>query len=155
MFLDRGVIHGHTLLQMENGPSKIDLDWAFDHYCKARRLIKKPEKTPEEGGQQSEWDYYLEKKKEYDNVAQAQEKIAEFAMLQVGLSTVHPDLNPKMWPLPYGQAAAAPVKNALRQKIEDTLESNESLQQTYRHCVNKGQLHNCVHKYCLRNVGKV
>lgn len=149
-FQDRGAIHAHCLLRLKGGPSEPELKLAFDTFC--TDVAPSP---PKQGASEDEIAYYKEQLETYQKVQKAQKKIAEFVTQQVGISTVHPNLEPKSWPLPYGQNPVAPVEHVIRQSFDKITETDESLLQGYERVINRGQIHNCLQQYCLKDLGKV
>ena len=91
---------------------------------------------------------------EFKKVKDAQEKITDFVCNQVGISTMHPNLDPKDWPPPYGQNTVAPLEHVIRQPFDKITESDDTLLQSYERTINHGQIHKCFRQYCLKDLGK-
>ena len=47
-------------------------------------------------------------------VTQSRERVIDFTTKELGLSTCHPQPDPKRWPGPYGQDVSAPPTNCVR-----------------------------------------
>jgi hypothetical protein len=87
---------------------------------------------------------------EQAEIEQARLDVATFATDHVGLSEVHPQPNPRLWPLPEGQAAEEPATNCLRLDNLDIVRSEEFLANDLELLTNRVQLHKCTRNYCLR-----
>ena len=82
------------------------------------------------------------------------EKSAEvyrFTSTYIGITCVHPQKDPKLWPAPIGQNVGKPSVNCLRRTFSNVLKEGQSeITRDYEHILNYYMLHNCRNGYCLR-----
>ena len=112
-------------------------------------------------------EYVVENEKEefseaYEDVSPEEEKlileswqkVIDFAVNHVGVSSVHPQVDPKLWPGPEGQNVSKPATNCLRRNYLDVVTSDKSILWSilwfYDHLINRVQLHGCRLIYCLK-----
>jgi hypothetical protein len=119
----RGTIHVHILLHVSGGPSHSDLQLAY------QRTASVPPDMREEA-------------------KAAQEKIVGFATKVLGISAVHPNPSPPMWPAPFGQNVHTPSSNCLRNRFLE-LDTLGELEAQYEKLINRCMLHHCRVGYCL------
>ena len=89
------------------------------------------------------------------SVEESRRKLVEFAADHVGLSAVHPQADPKLWPPPEGQAADAPEINCLREEDLDVYKNNEYTLADLERLINRVNLHKCTKTYCLRYLAEL
>ena len=82
---------------------------------------------------------------ERQEVAESRQRVIDFTTKVLGLSTCHPQSDPKLWPGPEGQNVSAPSTNSLR---ENFLEITD-FEADYERMVNRVMLHACRITYCL------
>ena len=92
------------------------------------------------------------KLKETLEVEEAQRSIVDFVCKQMGISCVHPNMNPATWPAPTGPLPYKPLVNPLRMDFDELMQSDESIRTNYERFSNLVQIHRCKHAYCLREV---
>ena len=80
-------------------------------------------------------------------VLDSRDKVIKFATQKFGLSSCHPQADPKLWPGPEGQAVSRPRTNCLRTSFPDV----QDLEEDYESLVNRVQLHTCTRAYCKKN----
>ena len=85
-----------------------------------------------------------------EEVFQERQKTARFVIEDLGLSALHPEENPMLWPPPEGKNVHTPSVNCLRCQFEDIMSSDQSLLQDYQMMVNRVQLHTCKLVYCIK-----
>ena len=78
-------------------------------------------------------------------VAESRQRVIDFTTKDLGLSTCHPQPDPKLWPGPEGQNVSAPATNCLRENFLDVTD----LEADYESIVNRVMLHACKPTYCL------
>ena len=170
-FQHRGCIHAHCLFSVRYGPSTKDLRIALGKIPPFEEPVNSPPnpglEPPEAEDQDSETAAMSEQRNFFDAIGrkneekknqaiqEKQEKVIEFACLQIGLCSLHPDLDPKNWPFPYGSNYKAPLVNVLRQPFDEIIMDNDSIAQALTRLVNRVQLHSCIPSYCLKEVGSV
>ena len=135
-FQNRGSIHCHMVMSVENGPSSLTMEAA------QTSLPKLPETDNDELRRG------VEQKRTH--VLEARTKMIEFTSLTAGISSIHPTLDPKDWLTPVGQNPTRPSNACLRKKFQDLALSPYKLVDQYKQLVNKVMLHNCRLGYCLK-----
>ena len=78
-------------------------------------------------------------------VAESRDRVIDFTTKDLGLSTCHPQSDPKRWPGPYGQDVSAPPTNVVRESYLEVVD----LEEDYEKLVNRVMLHACRITYCL------
>ena len=173
-FQHRGCIHAHCLFSVKYGPSTKDLRIALGKIppfeepanSSANPNLEPPEEEDQdmaEPAAPSEQRNFIEaegrrRRREEEKkqaIKEKQEEIIEFACLQIGLCALHPDLDPKNWPFPYGSNYKEPLVNVLRQPFDEITKDDDSIAQALTRLVNRVQLHSCIPSYCLKEVGTV
>ena len=120
---NRGTMHAHMLLCLDNSISPKELEKAF---------IKPTEQMPMADKLENE---------------QAKNKLINFSVNTIGVSAVHPNSDPKQWPSPFGSNVYCPPTNCLRQRFLDIDDMNSH----YENLVNRVMLHMCRFGICLNN----
>ena len=92
---------------------------------------------------------------EQARIEESRRHVVEFAADHLGLSAVHPQVDPKLWPLPEGQAADAPEINCLREEDLDVFKSNEYTLADLERLINRVNLHHCTKTYCLKYLAEL
>ena len=82
------------------------------------------------------------------HVQSCRERVVDFTTMDLGLSAVHPQSDPKCWPAPEGINTERPVTNSLRVNLLDVL----NYELDYEYLVNLVQLHGCRRTYCIIKV---
>ena len=167
-FQHRGCIHAHCLFSVKYGPSTKDLRIALGKIPPFEEPVNTTGLAPPEAeDQDSEMAAMPEQRKNFDAIRmrnnekkkqaiqEKQEQVIEFACLQIGLCSLHPDLDPKNWPFPYGSNYKEPLVNVLRQPFDEITMDNDSIAQSLTRLVNRVQLHSCIPSYCLKELGPV
>jgi hypothetical protein len=150
----RGCIHAHILLSVNGGPSQEELTLAFKTKVNEKvqeeldKLLECSDSPPDtilaaENG------LHLLKK-----VNAAREKVVKFGTEHLGLSGIHPDLDPYNWPPPYGQNTTSPFENCLRKRLDDIVGDDKRLIEDYESLITRIQIHACWVNYCLKPTGK-
>ena len=80
-------------------------------------------------------------------VAEAQARVLKLGTETFGLSSVHPQANPDLWP---DNGAPAPPENVLRFSFPGLSDSEAD----YEYLVNRVQRHKCTPTYCLRQTNE-
>ena len=75
--------------------------------------------------------------------------MAKFNSHILGITAIHPEVNPINWPGPYGQNVSKPDKNVLREVFDDFKDDPSKLYNHYTFQVNRFMLHKCRMGYCL------
>jgi hypothetical protein len=87
---------------------------------------------------------------ENDEIIAAREKIIKFATEHIGISAIHPNLDPHEWPPPYGQKVYQALNNSLKQKLQEIAVDETKLMDDYESLINLVQIHKCMKNYCLK-----
>ncbi len=66
-----------------------------------------------------------------DKIFEARKVMQEFNSHFIGVSAIHPELNPYHWPPPRGQNISKPETNVLRKSFTDNLENPKELYEHY------------------------
>ncbi len=135
-FQNRGSIHCHMVMSVENGPDSGTMETAKSNLTT----------VPETGNEELKRNAELSRKA----VLEARTKMIKFNSLTAGISAIHPILDPKDWLTPLGQNPTRPSNECLRKKFEDLALSPYELVDQYKQLVNKVMLHNCRLGYCLK-----
>jgi hypothetical protein len=151
-FQHRGAIHAHCLLVVEGGPSHHDLVMGFQTKLKeqADKFLADARKATGISD-----DYIagcMADVAENQAIIAAREKIINFATEHIGISAVHPNLDPHEWPPPYGQNVYQNLNNSLRQNLRDFADSGALLIEDYENLINVVQIHKCMRNYCLKAI---
>ena len=80
-------------------------------------------------------------------VAEAKAKVLKLGTETFGLSSVHPQADPDLWP---DNGAPAPAENVLRYSFPGLSDSEKD----YEYLVNRVQRHKCTSTYCLRKTNQ-
>lgn len=128
-FQHRGSIHCHMVISVESGPNSRTMELAgvklpVAEERKAKDLL-------------------------HDAIWSSREEVVKFSALTVGISTVHPSLDPKEWPAPLGQNVYKPRTDALRKGFENIVIDPLLLTEQYKQLVNRVLLHKCKLGYCI------
>jgi hypothetical protein len=150
----RGCIHAHILLSVNGGPSQEELTMAFKTKINEKvqeELDKLLEcsNSPPDAILAAENDLKLLRE-----VKAAREKVLLFGTEHLGLSGIHPDLDPYNWPPPYGQNTTSPLENCLRKRLADLVGDDKRLIEDYERLITRIQIHSCWPNYCLKPTGK-
>ena len=78
--------------------------------------------------------------------------IEEFAARDLGICTMHPDMIPHHWRVPYGDVVDKPLVNPMRMHYSDLIKTEQDLRDNYVRLVDLCQIHRCLHRYCLKEV---
>lgn len=133
-FQHRGAIHCHMVMSCSNGPTCDELDLAIGDFPKLNDDMTDEQKK--------------EAQDKIEQILESKRKLVDFASLQAGISAVHPELDPIKWPRPFGQNAAKPKTNVLRQNFTDIAHDKEALYDMYINLVNRVLLHYCRFNSC-------
>ena len=151
-FQHRGAIHAHVLMVYPQGPSAPEQELAFntqdsltitlEQLLEAKAERDKMVAEQKDAAQVEEHVTKLEKKVETIEAAQrAREKIIKFAVEDLGISEMHPNLDPFAWKPPYGLNSVEPKENVLRQTLAENMDSAQSLQLANERLINRVQIH--------------
>ena len=88
------------------------------------------------------------------SVEKAQAELIEFVCQQIGISCLHPNMNPASWPPPTGQVPFVPLKRPMRMDLDEITETDGSTVLNYERCTNLFQIHKCKFAYCLKEIKK-
>ena len=84
--------------------------------------------------------------KEFEShVMSCRNSVIDFTVKDLGLSAIHPQSDPKLWPAPEGMNIERPETNSLRVNLLDVLD----FELDYEYLVNLVQLHGCRRTYCI------
>ena len=72
---------------------------------------------------------------------EARKRVIQFAVETVGITAVHPNEDPKMWPAPTGQNIYEPDINCLRQDYKDVIKDDETIKKDYELLCNRVEIH--------------
>ena len=134
-FQYRSTEHFHMVLRVRDGLSLDTVEDAFtQHYFD---LVKSPEYLSEKNLQ------------EQQRVQPMRDQVVDFVVNRLGISTVHPEPDPALWPAPEGRNPSAPPVNCLRQTYDDAVEPTASLDD-YINLVNRLEMHKCKANYCRK-----
>ena len=89
------------------------------------------------------------------SVEESRRQLVEFTADHLGISAVHPQADPKLWPPPEGQAADAPEINCLREEDLDVFKNNDYTLTDLERLINRVNLHHCTKTYCLRYLAEL
>ena len=89
------------------------------------------------------------------SVEDSRRKLIKFAADHVGLSAVHPQADPKLWPPPEGQAMEAPEIDCLREEDLDVFKNDDYTLADLERLINRVNLHHCTKTYCLRYLAEL
>ena len=81
---------------------------------------------------------------------EARKRDIQFAVETVGITAVHPNEDPKMWPAPTGQNIYEPDINCLRQDYKDVIKDDETIKKDYELLCNRVEIHTCKDGYCIQ-----
>ena len=152
-YQSRGSLHWHIVAHIPGleasvqkealGKYRFDLDadqQEFDENTEdpdERRLLK---------------EYPVVTEEQQANIEESRRQLVEFAVDHMGLSAVHPQMNPKLWPLPEGQTADEPAINCLREEDLEVFKGKDYTLADLERMINRVNLHKCTKTYCLRYV---
>ena len=88
-----------------------------------------------------------------EKALKARRYFEEFVARDIGISALHPRMEPHTWKVPYGDVTTKPLINPMRLTLSEIMESNQSIQDNYERLVDICQLHNCLFRYCLKEIG--
>ena len=142
----RKALHWHIAARMK-GLSLTDIRKAFKVYGFDVRSSEDSFSQEEENQEENYEDVSPE---EQALILESRQKVVEFAVNHLGLSSVHPQENPKQWPGPEGQNVSKPLTNCLRKNYLDVITSEGGVLEDYENLVNRVQLHGCRLSYCLK-----
>ena len=174
---ERGAIHAHCLLNFQKGIGPSDMKAALQALITADPIFDLEEKiqkledclakeVPAEqpaanDPDQEEEPHPLDELSKLQDQADLARKalrarafLEEFTARDMGISCMHPSLQPSTWPEPYGNVASKPLINPTRLSLEKIMENDQELRENYTRLVNMCQLHRCLHRYCLNEIGK-
>ena len=132
-FQHRGSIHCHMVMSVHNGPSCGDMEFA---------------KMPNIDECETEQDKILTRDIN-DKIQAAKNKMAQFNSQIIGISAIHPEVDPDKWPAPHGQNIYKPLTNVLRENFVDFKDDPKKLYEHYTMLINRIMLHRCRMGYCL------
>jgi hypothetical protein len=150
-FQSRGTLHWHMVAYM-NGLDAVAARKAFKTYRFDMVSTDQQNFEEDEEFHRIMAKYPAVTPAEQADIEQARLDVATFATDHVGLSEVHPQPDPKLWPPPEGQAAEEPATNCLRLDNLDKVRSDEFLANDLELLTNRVQLHKCTRNYCLKLV---
>ena len=118
-FAGRGTIHAHCLLYMKNSPSVQTSDLAFEvihHFTESdaqKHLthLRAKECGIDDLAEMSEDDKKsrVEKFKcgydKYIEIQKARKEVENFVVENLGISNIHPNMNPQTWKAPFGEVS--------------------------------------------------
>ena len=134
-FQHRGSIHCHMVMSVEHGPSCGEMDLARKDF---------PNLATCEIQEQHNAATTLS-----EHIKASKKKIEEFNSHIMGVSAIHPDVDPANWPAPYGQNVYRPVNNVLRVPFEKIKNNPSKIYEHYTSLINRMMLHKCKMGYCL------
>ena len=152
-FQSRGALHWHMAGSMK-GIHLEDMQRAFKKY-RHDLTINIDIEPDEDDPVRREWEKMLEahpiiSAEEQVAVKESRKKVVDFTCNHVGITEIHPQPDPKLWPGPYGQAINAPIINCLTQDFCDTQLTEQLSNEDYERLVNRVQLHTCKRAYCQK-----
>ena len=83
------------------------------------------------------------------NIKAARTKLSEFNSHILGISAIHPEVDPVKWPGPHGQNVYKPPTNVLRDVFVDFMDNPSKMYEHYTSQINRFMLHKCRFGYCL------
>ena len=128
-FQYRSTEHFHMVLRLKDGLSLDTVQEAFEVHGFDLAREDAPQREDSRHAQ--------------ERIGPKRDKVIDFVTNRLGLSAVHPENDPTLWPGPEGQARSAPPGNCLRQIYEDAVETPASLLQDYIDLINRTELHKC------------
>ena len=147
-FQSRTAIHYHMIGRMDTDLSMEEMEAAVKKYFfvedqaeEGTELEKKIKKAKRAGevivppGQKADTEKY---------VRECQEKVIDFAVLDFGLSAIHPQNDVYQWP---EMSAPKPKENVVRHSFPG---NQENRTKDYEMLVNRVQRHKCTPSYCQR-----
>ena len=147
----------HVIMLFPRGPNALEQELAFGeqpslkHQKEVLEMVKEQmaAMTPEQIVAEDK-DKHLERCEKgvakAEAAAEAREKVIDFFTNEIGISEVHPNLNPFSWKPPFGNNYVEPVENVLRQTLDENMTSDENLQISHERLVNRVQTHSCTYK---------
>ena len=142
----RKALHWHIAARMKD-LSLTDNRKAFKVYGSDVRSSEDSFSQEEENQEENYEDVSPE---EQASILESRQKVVEFAVNHLGLSSVHPQENPKQWPGPEGQNVSKPLTNCLRKNYLNVITRKGGVLEDYENLVNRVQLHGCRLSYCLK-----
>ena len=134
-FQHRGSIHCHMVMSVKNGPSCGDMELA-------------KEELPNFDDCQTEHEIAVATEKA-EKIKQARQKITHFTSYIMGVTAIHPEINPTEWPAPYGHNIYKPAENVLRSDFQNFKDDPVKVYKYYTSLINRCMLHKCKMGYCL------
>ena len=131
----RGSIHCHMVMSVKNGPSCGDMELA-------------KEELPNFDDCQTEHEIAVATEKA-EKIKQARQKITHFTSYIMGVTAIHPEINPTEWPAPYGHNIYKPAENVLRSDFQNFKDDPVKVYKYYTSLINRCMLHKCKMGYCL------
>ena len=89
-----------------------------------------------------------------ETVDKSRENVINWNVNHVGLSSLHPQADFKLWPGPEGQNIYKPTSNCLREDYEHVVKDKATIASDYEQLVNRVELHKCRRNYCLHQIPK-
>ena len=151
-FQARGVLHWHLAVSLP-GVSQQDINLSNkEHRCDWNI----PEKLDENDPQDREWLSLLKKlprltPEEERDIKEARDRVRDFTCYRLGVSKLHPQEDPHLWPAEDGgNAYGPPDENCLIQDFLTLYHGDVINEADYERLVNKVEIHRCTSSYCLR-----
>ena len=142
-FQGRGAIHIHAIVAADGDVTPKDLELAI----KSTQYPDEPVNLQvNEVDDDIELQSFQAKLDEHNSIILSRNKVADFAVNQIGLTALHPNPDPRQW-----VEAQPHLKDpeSLKLNFKDIYNSGNA-QSIYEKRVNIFQRHKCTHGYCLR-----
>ena len=151
-FQSRGVLHWHLAVSIP-GVSQQDINLANKEH-RSDYLI--PDKLDPNDPQDRDWLNLMKKlppitPQEEQDIRRARKHVCDFSSYRLGISTLHPQVDPHHWPAEDGGSCyGPPEENCLIQDFLTLYHGSEIDKEDYERLVNRVEIHRCTSSYCLR-----
>ena len=152
-FQHRSAEHFHMVLRLVDGVSMNAIEAALQETkfeIIERRYVSDEERAAQLAEMTADDRTEADRQQEYANNSRHQ--VIDFTTSQCGLTAVHQQPDPNLWPGPVGWDVQAPPTNCLRAAFEDVIETGNTLQSDLIQLLNRVQCHKCNKNYCVKNM---
>ena len=165
-FQSRSAVHFHMIARCVTAPRLEDMEIAFRDYFFIEDFRMERERDTEEGESwtEEEIEAKINRFKRSGSVIVPEDQTeivraevervrkltVDFAVLNMGNTAMHPELDSERWPPPVGSNLDPPSSNPLRSTLETVLVDDQTVTAHNASMVSRVQLHNCVRGYCKK-----
>ena len=148
-FQSRGALHWHMAARMK-GVCLEDMTAAFKRYSIDLGYTVQPMDMPNDEWEKVIDEYPALSPDEEQSLLRSRENVIAFVTDHLGLTELHPQPDPNLWPGPEGSAVTAPTTNCLVEEFLKIIGNEEYMKEDYERLLNRVQRHKCQKTYCLR-----